>query len=563
MSLNMYLGEVRAQSQSMNALCVATIQGMEQAINSIDAFVFDSVLQGQTYDSAKTFFAQTFRTLAQGIIYLCEELIRQNDAFPNDFQSQVASTDVIEQEIRDQIRELEQAIAALEAMSEDMPGAQAMLQIYYAMLRKLQEKLEHLYAFNYTSSSNYDTALQLAASVAQGLAQVQGGKGFNAASGTFSIQELNMGWTASIQKITEDKARQAEEESKKGESLLDKFKDAAEDGIEAVGKIATLYHNYRKGQREAVIDELKGLVNTVLHPIDSFESAMYALSHLDETFDAVKQAISNSWNQDVVNGDWNSRAKWVGNVEAQAELAVAQLLVGTKGVDKISKLGTVSKLGEVSKVSKSVNFMQGVKNVMNSDKYRQFVDRLNNILMPKNQFAYAGGNVVDSFSDSTTFKQVKEKLSNYQFFKGKGTVKIDYDLAKDYIRDVESKTGLKLHKNQVEQLKAALREHKYEKMTPLETLKHRNKFNSVKNKLISEWEEKTGQTWPRYTEEVYDKKGRVVRDIGQPYDAHHIIENNFGGPHEWWNIHPAKFPDEHQAGIHGKGSPSNKLFPRR
>ncbi|MGG2066315.1 DNA/RNA non-specific endonuclease [Bacillus sp. S14(2024)] len=210
MSLNMYLGEVRAQSQSMNAMCVATIQGMEQAINSIDAFVFDSVLQGQTYDSAKTFFAQTFRTLAQGIIYLCEELIRQNDAFPNDFQSQVASTDVIEQEIRDQIRELEQAIAALEAMSEDMPGAQAILQIYYTMLRKLQEKLEHLYAFNYTSSSNYDTALQLAASVAQGLAEVQGGKGFSAASGTFSIQELNMGWTASIQKITEDKAREAQ-----------------------------------------------------------------------------------------------------------------------------------------------------------------------------------------------------------------------------------------------------------------------------------------------------------------------------------------------------------------
>ena len=28
----------------------------------------------------------------------------------------------------------------------------------------------------------------------------------------------------------------------------------------------------------------------------------------------------------------------------------------------------------------------------------------------------------------------------------KGTGKIDYDLAKDYIRDVESKTGLKLHK---------------------------------------------------------------------------------------------------------------------
>nr|WP_275433810.1 HNH endonuclease [Priestia flexa] len=145
----------------------------------------------------------------------------------------------------------------------------------------------------------------------------------------------------------------------------------------------------------------------------------------------------------------------------------------------------------------------------------------------------------------------------------RGTVKIDYDLAKEYIRDVESKTGLKLHKSQIEKLKDTLRENKYEKMTPLETLKHRNTFNSVKNKLIKEWEENTRQTWPRYTEEIYDKKGRLARDIGQPYDAHHIIENNFGGPHEWWNIHPAKFPDEHQAGIHGKGAPSNKLFPRR
>lgn len=207
MSLNMYLGEVRTQTQSMNALCVATIQGMEQAINSIDAFVFDAVLQGEAYESAKSFFAQTFRPLAQGIIYLCEELIRQNNAFPNDFQSQVASTDVIEQEILEQIREIDRMIVGMEVISANMPGTQAMIQIYYAMKQKLQKKLEHLYEFNYTSSSNYDTALQLATSIAQGLTEVQNGKGFNSASGTFSTQGLNMEWTASIQKFTEDKAR--------------------------------------------------------------------------------------------------------------------------------------------------------------------------------------------------------------------------------------------------------------------------------------------------------------------------------------------------------------------
>ncbi|MGF9964544.1 YwqJ-related putative deaminase [Bacillus rhizoplanae] len=210
MSLNMYLGEVRTQSQSMNAFCVATIQGMEQAINSIDAFVFDAVLQGQTYDSAKAFFAQTFRPLAQGIIYLCEELIRQNDAFPTDFQSKVASTDVIEHEILDQIREIERTKASIEGISSILPGMQVMVNIFDAMKRKLQEKLEHLHEFNYTSSSNYDTALQLAASIAQGLAEVQSGKGFNAASGTFTTQGLNMDWTVSIQKITEDKAREVE-----------------------------------------------------------------------------------------------------------------------------------------------------------------------------------------------------------------------------------------------------------------------------------------------------------------------------------------------------------------
>ncbi|PET15144.1 hypothetical protein CN513_20715 [Bacillus cereus] len=210
MGLNMYLGEVQAQTESMNAFCVATIQGMEQVINSIDAFVGDTILQGKTYDTGKTFFAQTFRPLAQGIIYLCEELIRQNNSFPNDFQSQVATTDVIEQEIREQIREIDRMKADIEGTSSTLPGMQVMVGIYDTMKQKLQEKLEYLYEFNYVSSSNYDTALQLATSIAQGLAEVQSGKGFSPASGTFSIQDLNMNWTASIQKITEGKARESD-----------------------------------------------------------------------------------------------------------------------------------------------------------------------------------------------------------------------------------------------------------------------------------------------------------------------------------------------------------------
>lgn len=224
MSLCMYLGEVTKQTQSMNSFCIKTIQGMEQAIQSIDTFVCNSVLQGKTYDTAKVYFANTYRPLAQGIIYLCEELIRQNDNFPKSFQSQVASTDVIEREIREQINDIDRMLARTEIICETVPSMQVMVNIYKSMKNKLMEKLEHLYQYNYTSRSNYDTAIQLANSIAQGLAEVQSEKGFNRANGTFSTQTLNMEWTTSIQKITERKSRNHDKKTKSLIQIDDKNK---------------------------------------------------------------------------------------------------------------------------------------------------------------------------------------------------------------------------------------------------------------------------------------------------------------------------------------------------
>ncbi|PEM49250.1 T7SS effector LXG polymorphic toxin [Bacillus wiedmannii] len=244
MSLNMYLGEVQNQTQSMNAVCTATIQGMEQAIQSIDAFATDTVLQGQTYSSAKAFFVQTFRPLAQGIIYLCEELIRQNNAFPSDFQSQVASTDVIEHEILEQIREIDRMKTSMEAINQamPMPGMDAMANLFIVMRQKLQEKLDHLYQFNQTSSNNYSTAIQLATSIAAGLAEVQSGKGFSALTGIFSVKELNMEWAVAIQKKSEDKvhAVQIEKEVVKNDWFLMDSKEVKEKAEETANGVATV-----------------------------------------------------------------------------------------------------------------------------------------------------------------------------------------------------------------------------------------------------------------------------------------------------------------------------------
>jgi filamentous hemagglutinin len=108
----------------------------------------------------------------------------------------------------------------------------------------------------------------------------------------------------------------------------------------------------------------------------------------------------------------------------------------------------------------------------------------------------------------------------------------------------------------------ALRKQSYSKVPQSQVDANRHAFNKVENDLIAEWGRETNQTWPRYAEDVPKKNGEPppARKKGQPYDAHHWIENELDGPATWWNIHPAKFPDVHQGGIHGAGSPLSELL---
>ncbi|RWQ76715.1 T7SS effector LXG polymorphic toxin [Bacillus cereus] len=342
MSLNMYLGEVQSQTQSMNAICNATIQSMEQAIQSIDAFAVDTVLQGQTYSSAKTYLVQTFRPLAQGIICLCEELIRQNEAFPNEFQAKVASTDVIEQEIREQIRGINQSITSIEAIEvlTPMPGVSAIVTVLGAMRKKLEEKLEHLYEFNHSSSNNYSTALQLAASITAGLAEVQSGKGFSPVSGTFSTQGLNMDWVSSIQGIIEETARKNDQSIKDIETnniieekspVRNAWDDVA-DGI--VGTFETakkMWEAIQRGSGKAIGDEIESAIALSNMDIGTFINVTYALFHLDETAKNMWHAFSNKIKRDMIEGDAESRTE----LTTYGLTQIATTILGDRALNKV------------------------------------------------------------------------------------------------------------------------------------------------------------------------------------------------------------------------------------
>ncbi|MCA6364927.1 MAG: hypothetical protein IM638_17985, partial [Bacteroidetes bacterium] len=137
---------------------------------------------------------------------------------------------------------------------------------------------------------------------------------------------------------------------------------------------------------------------------------------------------------------------------------------------------------------------------------------------------------------------------------------IDWTIVKEYYLYVQKVTGREIHPKQQRELIDALKRRKYSKLDDDAAIIHRMEFNKKKNTLIEEWEKQTNQSWPTYSTPVYSKSGKVLRKTGDKYDAHHLIESQYGGENEWWNIHPAKFPDEHQGGIHGVNSPSKKLF---
>lgn len=138
--------------------------------------------------------------------------------------------------------------------------------------------------------------------------------------------------------------------------------------------------------------------------------------------------------------------------------------------------------------------------------------------------------------------------------------KMSKELVPEYLHEVESITKREIKPAQMEKLQKALKEQDFVKLDPDKVKLHRKLFDNAKDKLIDEWEKNTGDKWPVYAKDILNDAGEVIRTAGQRFDAHHLIESSFGGPNAWWNLHPAAFPSEHQAGIHAINSLANKIF---
>jgi toxin YxiD len=129
-----------------------------------------------------------------------------------------------------------------------------------------------------------------------------------------------------------------------------------------------------------------------------------------------------------------------------------------------------------------------------------------------------------------------------------------------YLKDIERATNRIIPNKQIEILKYKIEHNDYQRLNTKQSHAHRSKFNSRKADIIADWERENHEKWPTYKEPVYSRKGKVIRLTGARYDAHHIIENSWGGDNEWYNMIPARHPDEHQKDIHRNGGPADRIY---
>ena len=167
------------------------------------------------------------------------------------------------------------------------------------------------------------------------------------------------------------------------------------------------------------------------------------------------------------------------------------------------------------------------------------------------QLRLDGNQVVNLFDVNRNTSQIVNALSTRNSAVP-SQLPFDKYLARSYIREMEQVTGRTIKTHQRLLLKEDLKAKNFVALLPAEKTRHRNQFDSKRNKLIAEWERHTEQTWPRYTALDIKNRGLPLKKLDKPYDAHEMIPNAQGGPLKWHNLHPARAPDQHQKLIHGK-----------
>ncbi|MBL1224621.1 T7SS effector LXG polymorphic toxin [Enterococcus sp. BWR-S5] len=197
MSIDMYLSEVRSQTNSAVQLANAYSQAIGALADSCHAFM-RAPLSGNTYDSAKLYFTTVYPPLVNGVTMVCDALTEAHQKFPNEFESSVDTCDVKESELSEKIAQggqvLKAQYAAIDSLEKADPVLERSIMRTQAAIAKLEETRKHLYEFNASSAGIFSEVESLLSQLNQGIAEVGKGSAWNASTGTFELDRMSLSW---------------------------------------------------------------------------------------------------------------------------------------------------------------------------------------------------------------------------------------------------------------------------------------------------------------------------------------------------------------------------------
>ena len=287
-----------------------------------------------------------------------------------------------------------------------------------------------------------------------------------------------------------------------------------------------------------------GVIKNVKY-LDDIKDIAKAVDGISDVADSVKDASKVADAIDDVK-DITKVAEVVEGVKDASK--AADVVDGVKDASKATEI-----VDDVKDASKAADVVDDVKD---ASKATEIVDDVKDA----SKITDAADDVKDASKAVETTDEVKDTTVAADAASSTKKVgdSIDKLLIPDYLEEVSEITKREINPTQLKRFNEMVDAQSFVKLTPEKTRLKRDLFNNAKDRLIKEWQENTGEIWPRYEEDVLNEAGKIIRKKGDLYDAHHLIEISFDGPNAWWNLYPASF-DEHQA-LHGADSIAKKLF---
>ncbi|MFS7400183.1 T7SS effector LXG polymorphic toxin [Carnobacterium maltaromaticum] len=224
MSINMYVGEVRQQVQSINSNCQSTVATMEQIQQALSAIIIEPGLKGATYDSMKNYFNTVYMPVTKGFILVCERMIEANQQFLNRYLDQVDVNSLQESVLEERIRQYNRLSEMLDSIVDPIGFNARMIDGLQDMRQETVRKLDALREYDYFSIQIFDELESQLATLEVGVTILSEGKAWNQSTGTFSTMELNLDWAGDINNSWKDhqKKKDKDHEAK----LLNELKNA-------------------------------------------------------------------------------------------------------------------------------------------------------------------------------------------------------------------------------------------------------------------------------------------------------------------------------------------------